>query len=379
MPHLVHVLTGPDAMDFLAVSWPRLYRSDGQATPFQSSAWLTGWAQQLSHDAMPMVLVAQSPTGRLSAALALALNPSPASAPSSVTGVDVLSSRGRISALSAPHAEYVRPVGPHAEDDSVGRAFVSCLAQLAHNGYQVDISDVPTSGALGRRLALVGTYGTRITAECAVVPLPLVIGGLSRATRKDHRRREREWDRLADEREVRYRRSRNLEELIADCDTLAALHTSRQVDRPALPGSPFSGDAELWRAVVTFCGPGHAFVATLSVDDVPVAAQLCLHRNGTAYSLAPAIDPAHKQLSPGHALLRYLTTDLACHGFTALDLGRTMPPQRAYKAQYGARWTTTLSLTGLRPSTRIEGHEPSSDGPAPSLATDPETLQKTAL
>ncbi|MFD0069980.1 hypothetical protein, partial [Streptomyces sp. NPDC127574] len=52
---------------------------------------------------------------------------------------------------------------------------------------------------------------------------------------------------------------------------------------------------------------------------------------------------AQRHLAPGHALLRYLTEDLAGEGFEVLDLGRTIGAQQAYKQQYRPAWTRTVS------------------------------------
>jgi hypothetical protein len=87
------VLNGNAAWDFLDRDWPRLYEADPTATPYQSATWLSAWATHLDATATPLVL---SMPG---AALALVRRPEP-------------DGTQRLAPLSAPHAEYVGPVGP---------------------------------------------------------------------------------------------------------------------------------------------------------------------------------------------------------------------------------------------------------------------------
>ncbi|MFD4412481.1 GNAT family N-acetyltransferase [Streptomyces sp. NPDC058475] len=333
MSHTVCVLTGPAAMDVLDTRWRDLYHQDAAATPYQSPGWLTAWAQQLPHTTTPMILAVQSPTGRTLAALALARE-------------DDGSGRApRIFPLSAPHAEYVRPVGARAEDGSVAASLAFYLLLVAEDGGQVEMTDVPTTSSLGRYLTQASAdegWQHNLTA-CAEINLPLDLAAMSRTTRRDHLRRNRVWSRLAQDQQVTYHRTRCMDELLDAYEVLAHLHQRRWEGHALLPGAPLAADANQWRAVLRHCGAAGATIATLAVDGEPIASQLCLIRGSKCFSVLTAMDPRHRHLAPGHALLRHLARALPDEGIRTLDLGRTAPGQRSYKAQYRPIWTDTVS------------------------------------
>jgi len=332
MPHAIRELSGHVAMDYLTSQWRDLYHQDSEATPYQSPQWLAGWAEQLPYTATPVVLVAQAPTGRTLAALALAREDQGG------TGA------ARMYPLSAPIAEYVRPIGPHAEDSAIAGSFAFYLTLLAAEGERVEMTDVPTTSSLGHYLAQTcadGAWGHG-TTECAEIRLPLDFQSMPRSSKRDHQRRQRTWSRLADGHRVVYHRTRHTKELLVAYGVLADLHERQRASEALLPGSTFAAGSVQWRAVLERCA-STAFIATLAVDGVAIAAQLCLVRGRDAFAVVPAVDPGHRHLAPGHALLRHLAVDLASEGFQTLDLGRTAPGQHAYKAQYRPRWNTTVS------------------------------------
>jgi CelD/BcsL family acetyltransferase involved in cellulose biosynthesis len=254
---------------------------------------------------------------------------------------------GRIRPLSAPHAEYVRVVGPGAEQPAVTAALAGALDDLAEGGDRVVVSDLPVTSALGRHFAATPPW-KHTEARCAVVPLPVDWAAMSRSTRKTHNRRQRAVDELiADGRRLVFRRSRSAEELRDGYRVLVDLHRRQWSPDLVLPDADLRHTADTWEQVVGRCGPGLAFVATMELDGVAVAAQLCLYRDTRSFSLRPAMHPDHRSLSPGHALLRRLTDELTASGFTEFDLGRTLDSagQTGYKSQYLARWTDTITAT----------------------------------
>ncbi|MEU6331470.1 GNAT family N-acetyltransferase [Streptomyces sp. NPDC047049] len=178
------------------------------------------------------------------------------------------------------------------------------------------------------------------SSPCARVALPLDLQSLSRSTRREHRRREHTWSRMATERDVRYRRTCGPGELLDAFQHLRRLHQARWAEQLPLPGIAPSAGSLQWEPVLRNCP--EAFVATLAVDGDVLAAQLCLQGEETVYSVVPAMDPAHKHIAVGHALLRALIADLTSAGFRTLDLGRTVNGQ-TYKSQYAPRWSRTLS------------------------------------
>lgn len=338
---MVRVFEEVAAGAFLSSSWADLYRRDLQATPYQSPSWLTGWAQQLPPTAHPVVAVCEGPARQVLAALPLVH--------------DHTGDRPRTYALSAPMGEYIRAVGPAAEDPQVCAALTRYLEDLADHGHYVDMAGLPAGGALARHLAPTdpatagGRWHTRIT-DCAEIPLPLAYEEMSRSTRRDHRRRQRTWDELAQSHNVTYHRTRNNDELLTAYAVLARLHAHRWAGHTPPAGTPHTPGAPHWPAVLDRCGAEMAFIATLAVDTEIIAAQLCLTQHHRAYSVAPAIHPLHHDLAPGHALLRHLAQDLTAAGYRYLDLGRTVPGQHAYKGQYRPRWSQTLSATSAPPT-----------------------------
>lgn len=321
------VIAGRAAVDFLRRRWPQLYTSTSDATPYQSPGWLLGWAEQSPATSTTLV-IASYRGGDLVAALAL-------------TRERIEGRRFQIRPLSSPHAEDVRVLGPGADDLEITASLISVLAAFARGGDQVVVPDLRGEVALGRALASAPGW-EHSEAGYASVPLPLDLGAMPAATRKAHRRRAGRLAALAAEgHHLTYRRSRTAEELVAAYRELADLH-ERQWGVP-LP------DAAAWPGVLSRCGPGLAFVATLDLDHRPVAAQLCLVRGRTCYSLRTARTPDQGRLAFGHALLRWLATDLAGDGYTALDLGRTIDGQHRYKDEYGPDWSKVLTVRSVGP------------------------------
>ncbi|MFD5079558.1 GNAT family N-acetyltransferase [Streptomyces sp. NPDC058371] len=332
MLHTTCVLDGPAAMDFLDTQWRELYQHDPLATPYQSPNWLAAWAGHLPHTITPVILAVQAPTGRALAALALARE-------------DNGPGRTRYFPLSAPHAEYVRPIGPHAEDPSVVAALAFCLLLFAEDGGQVEMTDVPIGSGLGQCLTQAtadGDWQHRIN-PCAEIRLPLDFDAMSRTTRRNHVRRKRIWKSLDVDHHVTYQQTRCVDELLSAYDVLVQLHQSRWEGHAQLPGALIASDADQWRSVLRHCGEAGATIATLVLDGETIASQLCLTRGTTCFSVLSAMDPRQQHLAPGHALLRFLATALPAEGIRTLDLGRTAPGQRAYKSQYQPHWSNTVS------------------------------------
>jgi CelD/BcsL family acetyltransferase involved in cellulose biosynthesis len=328
----VQVLEGQPALNFLSAHWSTLYHEQAAATPYQAPAWLAAHAEQLPSTASPLILVVESSAG-IAAALSLVRD-------------DQDGGRPQVRPLSAPMAEYVRAVGANAEAPAVAAALAQGLTDLSRDA-DVVMPDIPTLSSLGTQLAADPNW-RHSTTRCATLPLPVDYTTMSRATRRDHARRQRTWDELAASQSVVYRRTISTPELLEAHRVLSQLHARRWADHAPRPEADASGDEDterLWGAVLERCGPASAFIATLAVDERVVAAQLCLYRGRHCFSVVPAMDPDHYQLAPGHALLRYLTADLASDGFLTLDLGRTTPTpgQIAYKSQYQPMWTATLS------------------------------------
>ncbi|MFF2205652.1 GNAT family N-acetyltransferase [Streptomyces sp. NPDC058145] len=311
---------GQQALDFLARRWAALTEQDAQATAYQDPGWLLAWARHLPVGHEPLVAAIWDDEQPV-AALALVRE-------------HACSGRTRITPLSWPASEQIRPVGESEQAVRVRVDRLPCLADDVH------VADLPDSCLLARH-AHAQWGDSDAQTLYATVPLPVDLSALSRSTRREHRRRRRLVQALGDR--VAYRTSTRTD-LLAAFDVLEDLHHRRNALR--LPTTCAADLTLPWRQVLEEC-PEAALVATLTLDAEPVAAQLCLTRRDRAYSLITAMDPAHRDLSPGHALLYFLCDDLTAQGYAALDLGGTTAHdgQRAYKAPHGATWTTTRTYT----------------------------------
>lgn len=320
----VRTYRGRAALVFLGARWPALYSADPAASPFQSHPWLTAWAHQLPAGATVLVLSVVGSGGE-SAALAL---------------VDQRDGdgRSRVLPLGSPWSEYVGPVGPGADHPAVAVALADALRGLASTA-SVVLPDIPATSGLGRALSARPAEWDRSSSPYAVVGLPL-----PEPRGRDHRRRRTRWAALDAAGRVEYRRTRDTPELLAALRDLTSLHSRRWA-------SATPSDAP-WPDVLRRCGSGFATIATLLLDGEPVAAQLLLYRGRRLYSLLTGWEPRHRNLSPGHALLRAISEEIAPRRddgqnvFDSLDLGRTIAGQVAYKALYGPMWGKVATFTG---------------------------------
>lgn len=318
----VQVMVGTAARAFLDTAWQPLFEQTPLATPYQSPLWLAAHADRLAPTAELLLLVAEDTTGRPRAAFAAVRN-------------QTASGWTEVTPLSAPAAEYVRIVGPDAEQPGVAAAIAEALTRFDAD---VMLPDIPATSALGRYIS----QWQHALTRCARVDLPVPYTAMSPSTRRDHRRRQRDWHALAEGgHAVAYHRTQSPAELLDAYTVLAHLHQLRWRGRSELG---LTCADERLRAVLERCAD-MAFIATLTLDGHSVAAQLCLHRGRHAYSMLPAMDPAYQDLAPGHALLRCLSDELTTAGYVSLDLGRTTatPGQAAYKSAYAPVWSATLT------------------------------------
>ncbi|MFE3169216.1 GNAT family N-acetyltransferase [Streptomyces sp. NPDC059224] len=320
----VYALEGPAALAWMKDRWPALYRHDAGATPFGSPNWLLGWAGQLPPTAVPLLLVAADQSG-VQGALALVR--------------ESRDGRSIVRAMSA-HCECITVVGPGSQDPRVAEALARELTQLTQDGTSVTLPNVPARSPLN--LAMRSQPGWAHTAcRAAAVALPLTVAVLPRSIRRQHERREQVLSDCGAA--ITYRRTRTHGDLLAALPVLQALH-AKQRQLAAEDGDP-------WEAVLRRLGAAEAFIAEVAMDGAVIAAQLCLVRGRHCYSVLPAMDPAHRGLAPGHALLRRLIDDLTGSGFSWLDLGptRETPGQIAYKAQYQPVWDAVGIFTSTSP------------------------------
>ncbi|MEU0038288.1 GNAT family N-acetyltransferase [Streptomyces sp. NPDC006333] len=314
----VRGLRGPEAMDLLTGKWRELYAEDRSATPFQSSDWLTAWARRLPYTATPLVLTAVSPTGRIVAALPLARHED--------------RMRPRITPLSTPYAPCLRPIGPHANDPAVARAFTFHLLLAAEQeDAEVALESVDADSPLGHALHLVSAdiSWTRTASAHTTILLPVRYDTLSPSVQREHARRRRTWTRLVTDHAITYTRTRHLKDLLSTAKVWEDLQRGH---------GPLQHDAETgdWQSVLEKAGAATACIAVLRIDDHVIAAQLCLTRGPHCYTLPLVADPAHRHLAPGHALLRHLVDDLAADGIHTLHLDPTTSRHHASRGQYGA-------------------------------------------
>ncbi|MER8118961.1 GNAT family N-acetyltransferase [Streptomyces sp. NPDC094031] len=322
----VRTLENDAATTWISRWWPALYEADPRANAYQSPQWVTAWLHQLPSSSSPVVMTVADEGGLL-AALPLARHR---------TGATHV-----ISALT-PYAEYNDLVGPGARRPHVAQALAAGLDQLLRDGGNPELANVPDHSALGH--ALDGRYTWEATrTRTAFVPLPLNWEALPGNLRRQHAKRER---RIRAGHSITYARTRTTGELLHLQPELERLHAARWA-----PACDHDQPRPDWDAVLSELTDTTAFIATITIDGALAAAQLCLYRGTTCWSLRPAMDPGAARLAPGHLLLRRLIDDLTSHGFTGLDLGRTAETtgQTGYKEQYQPRWSTARSFAPARP------------------------------
>ena len=288
---------GEAALSFLhhPHGWAALVEHDPLATPYQSTAWLTAWARRLPAHAEPLIVTVTDQAGRDVAGLALMR--------------DHHDDEPRITPLGSPTAQYTRPVGPAAETPAAAAALTHHLQRLHTDGHHIHINDVPAHSTLAHHLHAQPDW-THATTWSARLPLSADHVPLPHETRRSHRRHERARQRLEhDGHRLTYHRTTTHAELQDTWPLLRDLHHNLPRDTGRLQQILRSQRA--------------AFIATMHLDGHPLAAHLCLARRHTAYSLLTATVSDHHGLTPDHALLHRLITDLTAHGYTALDLGRT--------------------------------------------------------
>ncbi|MFF7415416.1 GNAT family N-acetyltransferase [Streptomyces lydicus] len=326
-PTTITALAGDTARDFLRGQWADLYHHDDDATGYQGPGWLSGWAALLPPTATPLVLVASTPVHGPVAALALERDRNQ-------------HGKERIRPLGAPHAEYIRPVGPGASRPAVVTGLMRYLLDAAHDGACVVMPDVPHHSTLGQFLAA-QPHWQHSQGLCARIDLPVDYAAMSKASRREHTRRERAWTQLAQQGRVGFHLTRTARELTTAAAAAHRLHQRRW------DGHPLQGEADQAQLldVLPYCGPAEAFVATLTLDQRIAATVICLQRSTTCYSLLPAWEPDLANLAPGHALTRRLAQRLTEQDFQHLDLGRTFPTaaQRRYKESYKPVWSTRIT------------------------------------
>ncbi|WP_329020732.1 GNAT family N-acetyltransferase [Streptomyces sp. NBC_01601] len=329
----VRSLEGEAAAAWINRWWPVLYDAAPHASAYQAPQWITAWLHQLPASDTPVVIVVAD-EGGVSAALALARHRSEATS--------------TLSALT-PYAELNDLTGPGARRPHIAHALTTHLEQLVREGAGIDLTNVPGDSELAIALARRATWQAS-PARSALIPLPLVWDTLSPSLRRQHAKRER---RLHAGHSITYARTRTTDDLLQMQPQLERLHAARwSQDGPARTPRPD------WMTVLTELSHETAFIASIAIDGTLAAAQLCLHRGTTSWSLRPAMNPDFARLAPGHLLLRRLIDDLASHGFTGLDLGRTSESggQIGYKDQYQPQWSTMLSFrpTPLQPTAVAE-------------------------
>ena len=186
-------------------------------------------------------------------------------------GVGHASRRGRHAAHPLHPWSSPGTVGPAAQDPATVAHFTTRLEQLAHeDGDIVELADIPATCVWAKSLAGSPRWHCEPT-PCANVPLPVAYTSMSRSTRKEHRRRTRDWDNLTTSgRHVVYRRTATVTELTTAYVELLDLNGLRH------PHEDQAHTEKTWTAVLQNTGSDTAFIATLELDAITVAAHLDL-------------------------------------------------------------------------------------------------------
>jgi len=99
-------------------------------------------------------------------------------------------------------------------------------------------------------------------------------------------------------------------------------------------------------------GSKHTLISILRVDGQPIAFDLSIVVNGTAYGFIRRHGPAGRDFSPGHLLMRHNLIDAHERGVDTFDLGLGFD---SYKRRWATDWYDAVAITGGRAGQRTRG------------------------
>jgi CelD/BcsL family acetyltransferase involved in cellulose biosynthesis len=294
----------------LAAEWRALAERRGNA--FLTPEWFLAWLRHCGRGWEPYVTVARSPSGTLRGLLPLVSS----------------KSNGRRELRVCPIGDRFHPVAAARDEDAVAAAAASAVApdQGLHS---LLLENVDAEGGWWRELAR-ASPAPLATVERTEATLPFVelagmswdeyLAGRSRQLRSQLGRKLRS---LRREHDVRFRRTRRLEEVPADLLTLFRLHDARWAERPE---SSALADPEIRTFHLEFASAaferGWLRLYTMEVDGAPIAALYGWLIGGRWSYYQAGFDPAWSRHSPGFLLLGQTISEAIEEGASEYDMLR---------------------------------------------------------
>lgn len=309
------VLVGPEACEALTREWDDLARANPRATVFQTSGWYSAWLGNVAAHENAEPLVLRFPVdGTMRAAVALQISRDP-----EVT----------IRPLSWPWADYHDAVGSPFDGEAIEALAITLREFMTQERWSLVLDEVVPGGILERIADHLGAELSE-SSHTAAVDLTnlshtnLVLG------RREYVAKSRRLARLG---RVACRHHGRREEVLRRIPAFIEMHQNRWANRSDAV-APFDGgviDAAFVAMVDHLAPLGQLLLTELTLDERPIAMYFGFTYGRRYGGYRTVFDQEHKQLSPGHLMLRQMIVDFTAAGFRELDL---MRGAYAYKYDY---------------------------------------------
>jgi CelD/BcsL family acetyltransferase involved in cellulose biosynthesis len=293
----------------LAPEWRALAERRGNA--FLTPEWFLAWLRHCGQGWEPHVAVARTARGTLRGLLPMVSS----------------ESNGRREVRVCPIGDRFQPVAEDWDEEALATAIAPAIAPPGRGLRSLLLENVDAEAEWWRALAK--AFPAPLAAvERNEATLPLVelagidwdeyLAGRSRQLRSQLGRKLRS---LRKEHDVRFRRTRRLEEVPADLLTLFRLHDARWAERPE---SSALADPEIRTFHLEFATAaferGWLRLVVMEVDDEPIAALYGWLIGGRWSYYQAGFDPAWSRDSPGFLLLAETIRQAIEEGATEYDM-----------------------------------------------------------
>jgi CelD/BcsL family acetyltransferase involved in cellulose biosynthesis len=306
----VELATETGEVTALAAEWRAL--AERRGNPFLTPEWFLAWLRHFGQGWQPHVAVARSPRGTIRGLLPLVSS----------------RSNGRYELRVCPIGDRFHPVADARDEEAVATALAPVIAP--DPGLRsLLLENVDAEGGWWRAMAK-ASPAPLATVERGEATLPFVdLAGISWDEYLADRSRQfrsqlgRKLRSLRKEHEVRFRRTRRLEEVPGDLLTLFSLHDARWAERP---GSSAFADAEVRTFHLEFASiafeRGWLRLYVMEVDEAPIAALYGWLIGGRWSYYQAGFDPAWSRHSPGFLLLAETIREAIEDGASEYDMLR---------------------------------------------------------
>jgi CelD/BcsL family acetyltransferase involved in cellulose biosynthesis len=305
----IELVTELGKVTALAPEWRALAERRGNA--FLTPEWFLAWLRHCGQGWEPHVAVVRTPRGTLRGLLPLVSS----------------KSNGRRELRVCPIGDRFHPVAEAGDEEAVATAAASAIAPPGRGLRSLLLANVDASGAWWRALAK-AFPAPLATVERNEAILPFVeLEGISwdeylaARSRQFRSQLGRKLRSLRREHDVRFRRTRRLEEVPADLLTLFRLHDARWVERSE---SSALADPEIRTFHLEFAAAaferGWLRLTVMEVDEVPIAALYGWLIGGRWSYYQAGFDPAWSRQSPGFLLLAETIKEAIEDGASEYDM-----------------------------------------------------------